>query len=92
METNHDSPLTASPLTAPAITIPPTTAQAFIDITKPPFNAVGDGVTDDSKAVQDAVNACTNGVVRIPSDASAHVENDCIAADGTSARDELKDD
>ena len=60
METNDNSP--------PAT--PPLTAQRFIDITGPPFNAVGDGKTDDYAAIQAAVNSLAGkrGEIVFPTD------------------------
>ena len=55
----------------------PIIAQAFIYITKPPFNAVGDGVTDDAPALQAAVNASRSGVVRLSSDEASGIRDVC---------------
>ena len=42
-------------------------AKNKLDVTKPPYNAVGDGVTLNTKAIQQAVNDCTeNDCVYIP--------------------------
>ncbi len=32
----------------------------IIDLTKPPYNVVGDGITDNTKAIQQAIIDCTN--------------------------------
>jgi hypothetical protein len=41
----------------------------FVDVTQPPFNAAGDGTTDDSAAFQWAVDAVHGGEMVFPSDA-----------------------
>jgi hypothetical protein len=43
------------------------TPPLFIDVTAPPFNAVGDGTTDDAPALQRAVDSLARyGVVDSP--------------------------
>ena len=87
METNDNSSLT-SPNASREGDTAPLTAPRFIDITQPPFNAVGDGVTDDSKACQDAVNAATNGAVWLTPNESAHDAHESSPSDASApARD-----
>ena len=35
--------------------------KGFVDVTLPPYNAVGDGINDDSVAIQNAVDDCYTG-------------------------------
>lgn len=46
----------------------------FIDITAPPYNAVGDGSTDNQTAIQNALNAATTAgkAVRVPAGTFNH--------------------
>ena len=47
----------------------------YIVVTDPPFNAVGDGKTDDTKAIQSAIDSLANGgSVSIPRKEADDVE------------------
>ncbi|MEX2140779.1 MAG: hypothetical protein WD894_16065 [Pirellulales bacterium] len=48
----------------------------FIDVTEPPFNARGDGKTDDAPAFQKAVDSLEGGHVQFPHDGPLRGPND----------------
>lgn len=67
--------------------------QGFLNVTQPPYNATGDGITDDSWSIQAAINDAydSNLIVFFPGDKTYLCENDlyCTQApwgDGGSQR------
>jgi len=64
------------------------TPPQYIDVTAPPFNAAGDGKTDDAPAFQRAVDSLSRGgMVKMPRDERARSEPTNPLADHNSDSD-----
>lgn len=83
-----DTPSTATPLSAVAIEDLETRLTDYTDfkgpisVMEPPYNATGDGATNDATEVQAAFDAAAGGVVLLPAGFNFRVEDDItVSAD-----------